>query len=380
MNPELTQLLHDLVCIDSVNPDLVPGGAGEAQIARFIATWLERRGLDVTLEAIIPGRPNVVATARGTGGGKTLLLNGHLDTVGAAGMQCPFEAFVDNGRLRGRGAYDMKGGLAACMAAIALARERRLRGNVIFTGVIDEEFASLGTAALAGRIPADGAIVAEFTEMRLITAHRGFAWMEIETDGVAAHGSRPDLGVDAITRMGPVLAGLDMLNRKLLANPVHPRLGSGSLHASIIEGGSELSTYPARCKLSYERRTIPGETPEQVFSEAQEILDRLAEDDPSFRASARQTLVRPPMETPPTAGILRVVQQAAEAVLGYPPEEASVPFWTDAALLADAGVPSVLFGPSGSGAHADEEWVDLESVERCASVYLEIAIRFCKGD
>jgi acetylornithine deacetylase len=377
MPPDLSQLLLDLVSLDSVNPDLVPGAPGEGRIAQFVAAWLEQRGLDVRLEYPVPGRPNVIATAHGTGGGKSLLLNGHLDTVGVAGMEHPFEPFITDGKLYGRGAYDMKGGLAACMTAIVAAKEKRLCGDVIFTGVVDEEYASLGTAALADKIHADGAIVAEFTELRLVTAHRGFALMEIETEGVAAHGSRPDLGVDAIAKMGRVLTELEALNRVLIAHPSHPRLGSGSLHASSIEGGDEPSTYPAHCKLTYERRTIPGETADQVQAEVQSILDRLAFVDPSFKAKVRCTLVRQPMEMPPGTGLLEAVRAAAEAVLGYTPEEAGVPFWTDAALLTEAGVPSLLFGPAGAGAHAGEEWVDLETVRRCAEIYLETAIRFC---
>jgi acetylornithine deacetylase len=317
--------------------------------------------------------------AHGTGGGKTLLLNGHLDTVGVAGMEGPFEPFVAEGKLYGRGAYDMKGGLAACMVSVAAAREKHLRGDVIFTGVSDEEYASLGTSALVDKLRADGAIVAEFTDLQLVTANRGFVIMEIETSGTAAHGSRPDLGVDAISKMGPVLTELDALNQELLAHPTHPKLGSGSLHASFIDGGREVSTYPDHCKLTYERRTIPGETPDLIQAEAQSILDRLALADPSFRAIARHTFSRSPMETPPQATILEVGRAAAQAVLGRPPEEAGVLYWTDAALLAQAGIPSLLFGPAGAGAHAIEEWVDLESVDRCAEVYLEAAVRFCNS-
>lgn len=379
MTSELHQLLIDLVSLNSINPDLVPGAAGEEQIAQFIAGWLERRGLDVRLEYPAQHRPNVIATAYGTGGGKTLLLNGHLDTVGAAGMEHPFEPVVAGGKLYGRGAYDMKGGLAACMLAVVAAREKRLRGDVVFTAVVDEEYASLGTSMLLDRIQADGAIVAEFTDLHLVTANRGFVVVEIETAGVAAHGSRPDLGIDAIAKMGAVLTELEALNRELLAHPTHPKLGSGSLHASLIDGGREVSTYPEKCKLTYERRTIPGETAAHVQAEAQTILDRLASADPSFHATVRQTLSRQPMETPPEAGILEAVRTASEAVLGYTPEESGVLYWTDAALLSEAGVPSVLFGPKGAGAHAREEWVDLESVNRCAEVYLETAIRFCNN-
>jgi acetylornithine deacetylase len=377
MPDELTQLLSDLVAIDSVNPDLVPGAAGEGKIAAFIAAWLGKAGLEVERVENAPGRPNVIGIARGTGGGKTLLLNGHVDTVGAAGMERPFEPVIKDGRLYGRGGYDMKGGVAACMIAIAEAKKKKLRGDVIFTAVADEEYAGAGTMAVAKQVDADGAIVAEFTELRLVPAHKGFVWLEIETTGVAAHGSRPDLGVDAVVKMGPVLIELERLGRTLATGKAHPLLGSGSVHASFIEGGREYSTYPERCVLKLERRTLPGETPAGVEAEVKDILKRLQAADPQLRAEVRLGLDRPPMETPADAGILVAVREAAARVLGHTAEIAGVAFWTDAATLAAAGIPSLLFGPAGSGAHAAEEWVNLASVHACADVYLETAIKFC---
>lgn len=376
---ELEQLLSDLVSINSINPDLVPGAPGEGEIARYIAGWLDRAGLDVELVESVAGRPNVVAMARGTGGGRTLLLNGHMDTVGVAGMPDAHQPRLDReaGRLYGRGAYDMKGGIAACMLAIAEAKKRGLHGDVIFTGVIDEEYASAGTMELAGRFHADGAIVAEFTELQLILAHRGFVWLEVETIGKAAHGSRPDLGVDAIAKMGKVITEIDRLDQQLRANPTHPLLGSGSLHASLIQGGQELSSYPERCLLSVERRTLPGETPEAVEGELREIIERLRQSDPAFQAALRRGIDRAPLETREDERIVETIQGASVKTSGRPSSLAGVPFWTDAAVLSAAGIPSVLFGPSGSGAHAVEEWVDLASVRTCAEIYLAAAMEFC---
>jgi acetylornithine deacetylase len=376
---ELTQLLSDLVAIDSINPDLVPGSAGEAEIARYIAHWLERAGLEVQLVEAVSGRPNVVGIARGTGGGRTLLLNGHMDTVGVEGMPDAHRPRIDpeTGRLYGRGAYDMKGGLAAAMFAVAQVKEQKLRGDVIFTGVIDEEYASLGTMDLAKRFHADAAIVAEFTELQLILAHRGFVWLEVETIGKAAHGSRPDLGVDAIVKMGKVLSEMEKLDHRLRSSPTHPLLGSGSLHASLIQGGRELSTYPERCSLSLERRTLPSETPEFVEAEILQIVQSLERSDPAFKAVVRRGIDRSPLETPEDADIVRALQLASARVLDHPLQIAGVQFWTDAALLSAAGIPSILFGPSGSGAHAVEEWVDLASVKTCAEIYLATAVNFC---
>ncbi len=375
MSP-LEQLLRDLVAIDSINPDLVPGAAGEAAVAAFIAGWLRAAGLEVHVEEVRPGRPNVIGIARGTGGGRSLLLNGHIDTVGVTGMSEPFIPRVHDGRLYGRGAYDMKGGVAACMVAAVEAAKLKLRGDVIVTAVMDEEYAGLGTLAIAERYGADGAIVAEPTELELVVAHKGFVWLEVETQGVAAHGSRPHLGVDAIVKMGGVLAGLDRLVEELSRRPAHPLLGPPSVHASTIQGGGEWSTYPDRCTLAVERRLLPGETGDAAEAELQAIVVALTAADPAFRATVRRDLVRSPLETLADAAILRAVQQAAAGVLGRPVEPAGVSFWTDAASLHEAGIPTVLFGPLGAGAHAVEEWVELASVQSCAEIYLATAAAF----
>lgn len=365
MTPNAGRLLADLVAIDSINPDLVPGGAGEKELAHFVADWCRRAGLEVEVEEVAGGRPNVIATARGSGGGRSLLLNAHMDTVGVQGMEDPFSGRIADGRLYGRGAYDMKGGLAAIMLAAARAKEAGLAGDVIVTAVCDEELASIGTEAIAAARRADAAIVSEPTEERVCIAHKGFVSWEIETAGRAAHGSRPDLGVDAIARMGGVLVALEKLDQRLRSGPAHPLLGTGSVHASLIEGGQEYSSYPAQCVLVGERRTIPGETPELVAREVHELLGAL-------EGSSRVRLSRVPFETRPEEPIVRLVCEAAGTT-----DVVGVGFWADSALLSAAGIPTVLFGPSGEGAHAVVEWVDLASVERCANLYLSVAKSFC---
>jgi acetylornithine deacetylase len=361
----LAELLADLVRIDSINPDLIEGAAGEEEIARFVAGWLEDAGLEVEVEEVAPGRFNTVGIARGSGGGRTLLLNAHLDTVGVAGMERPFEPAVENGRLHGRGSYDMKAGLAAIMLAGAEAARAGLRGDVIVTAVCDEEVASIGTARVAERYRADAAIVSEPTEMRLALAHKGFVGFEVETKGRAAHGSRPDLGVDAIAHMGHVLVGIEELDRRLREEPTHPLLGSGSLHASVIEGGQEFSSYPERCLLKGERRTVPGESREHVESELRQLLGEI-------EGEIRVVVARQPFETPADAEIAELVSRHAGS-----PEIVGVPFWADSALLSSAGIPTVVFGPAGEGAHAVEEWVDLASAERCAEIYAAVARELC---
>jgi acetylornithine deacetylase len=363
---DLAELVSELVAIDSVNPDLIAGAAGEGEIARFVAAWLERAGLEVELEEVAPGRFNAVGIARGRGGGRSLMLNAHMDTVGVGGMERPHEPYVEDGRLYGRGAYDMKASLAASMLVGAEAVKRGLRGDVLVTAVCDEEVASIGTARVAERYRADAAIVTEPTEERLALAHKGFVGWEIEVAGRAAHGSRPDLGIDAIARMGHVLVRLEELDGRLRAHPTqHPLLGSGSLHGSVIEGGQEFSSYPERCLLKGERRTVPGETRAQVEGELQALLANLD-------GETRVVVAREPFQADPKEAITGLVFRHAGE-----PEIVGVPFWADSALLAGVGVPTVLFGPAGEGAHAVVEWVDLDSVQRCADVYLAVAEELC---
>jgi acetylornithine deacetylase len=395
------------VAIESVNPDLVPSGSGEGAIADFVATWLGTAGLEVTVVEPVPGRPSVVGVLRGSGGGRSLMLNAHMDTVGAGGMADAFSPVVRDGRVYGRGAYDMKASLAAIMLAARSARGLHLKGDVIVTAVADEEVASLGTSAVlsltspprsrgrsAAQPPgggvefpfhADYAIVTEPTELRLCLAHKGFVWLEVETIGIAAHGSRSDLGVDAIAHMGPILSGVLDLNARLHQGPRHGLLGTGSIHASLIDGGQEMSTYPARCVAKLERRTVPGEDGASVLREIEELspphslgqsvgagsaswsgLSRKA------RVGTRILLERPPSEVAPDHPLSLAVAEAA----GHP-VIIGVAYWMDMALLNAAGIPCVAFGPEGEGEHADVEWVDLASVEKCVQVYVRAAELLC---
>ena len=242
-------LTQELVAIDSVNPSLVPGAAGEGAIAEWLAAYLRRAGFDVEVQEVAPGRPNVVAVADGASPGPTRLLCGHTDTVGVDGMTAPFSPVLRDGHLYGRGAQDMKGGLAAMIVAAErwLQGPRRGAGRVIVAAVADEEYASLGAEALARRWVADQAVIPEPTGMAVAITHKGFSCVDVVTYGRAAHGSRPAEGIDAVLLMGRVLARLESLDRDLQSRPPHPRLGTGSLHAGRIVGGTELSIYPARC-------------------------------------------------------------------------------------------------------------------------------------
>jgi acetylornithine deacetylase len=307
------------------------------------------------------------------------MLNGHADTVGVEGMSDPFSASVRGGRLYGRGAHDMKGSLAACIGATKILVDAgiRLRGDFMIAAVADEEYGSLGTTDLIERYRVDAAIVAEPTNLEICLAHKGYIWFEVETRGKAAHGSRFTEGIDANMRMGRFLAGLDRLEHKLRTGPAHPLVGPPSLHAALLIGGTGLSTYAARCTLKIERRTVPGENEASALAEIQSIVDGLATADPTFQASVTPFFVRQPFEVSPKAGIVRVLAAAAGDVLGRQPAYVGDTPWMDAALLADAGVETVVMGPRGAGEHSIEEWVDLESVCQTAEILARAAIAYC---
>lgn len=379
---EIVETLTELVRIPSVNPDLVPGAEGERALAEAIAMRLRRTpGIQVELQDAGVGRPNVIASA-GNGPGRTLLLNGHTDVVGVAGMDDPWGARVEGNRLYGRGSSDMKGALAVALLVLEhVARAGDFPGRLVAAFVVDEEYASIGTAALCREIERwkpDAALVLEGTDLDICIAHKGFAWAEIVTHGHAAHGSAFEIGVDAIGHMGRVIVALEEYGRDLVARAAHPLVGPPSLHCSLIRGGQELSSYPEECRLEVERRTIPGETQEQVRAELQAILDRLGAADPAFNASLTMGVYREPFGIEPEAEIVRALTAAATDVLGRAPSYIGAAGWMDSAFLAAAGVPTAIVGPSGEGAHGLVEWVDVESLERLAAVVTRFAYSYCR--
>ncbi len=370
-------LLRELVAIDSVNPTLVPGAAGEGAVADAIARALRAAGLEVSMQTVAPGRPNVIGVLAGRAPGRSLMFCGHTDTVGVAGMAQPFTPVERDGRLYGRGSQDMKGGVAAMIAAAATLAARGLpRGRVIVACVVDEEHSSIGADALVVDWRADAAIVTEPTDLQIAVGHKGFEWLEVEVQGKAAHGSRPAEGQDAILRLGRVLSRLEALDRELQRQPPHPRLGTGSLHASTVSGGRELSSYPDSAVLQLERRTLPGDSATRGLQELEQICMSLAAEDPTFRASCRQMFTRAAYEIHPGHDLPLTLSRALEG-LGVAPVIAGASFWTDAAVLGHAGIPSVLFGPGGAGLHSAEEFVLVEDVLRCRDALAETALRFC---
>jgi acetylornithine deacetylase len=355
-----------------VNPAIAPDEAhGEGAVARVACDWLTTHGVRAWIEDAAPGRPNVVAEV-GAAEGPTLVLCAHLDTVGTRGMDRPFEPRVEGDRMFGRGAYDMKGGVAACMtAAAALARDS-FPGRLLPALVADEEYASIGAQAFVDRHRADACILTEASEGQLVLAHKGFLWAEIVSHGRAAHGSRWELGDSAVTRMGRVITALDRLDREVLRPRTHPLVGPASMHCALVSGGVGLSTYAPECRLQIERRTLPGESAAGALAEIERVV-READD----RATVTAGLSRTPMQCAPEAPIAEAVRAAAAEVLGHPVTEIGVPYWMDAAIFDGAGIATVDFGPTGAGAHETIEWVSLDSVSATARVLAEAARRFC---
>ena len=369
--------LSELIAIDSVNPSLVAGAAGEENVALAVAAHMRESGMDVVVEDVAPGRQNVVGVLEGRSAGRSLMLCGHSDTVGVEGMDSPFDPIERDGRMFGRGSGDMKGGVAAMLAAArTLARERWDKGRLLVAAVVDEEYMSIGAEALVKSWSADAAVITEPTGLKVAIGHKGFSWIEIVTEGRAAHGSRPAEGRDAIMRMGRVLQRLEELTQQLKARVPHPVLGEASLHASIINGGRELSTYPERCVLQLERRNVSGEAPDIAMREVEEILDSLRHEDREFVASARLMFDRAPYETPAEHDLPRRLETAVKHI-GYDTCREGMTYWTDAAILGQAGIPTVVFGPGGEGFHAREEFVFVDHVEACRDALVLTARDFC---
>lgn len=373
------QILTRMVQIDSTNPSLSPSGAGEAEIAAYTAGLMQALGLDVAQFEPEPGRVSVLGRWAGAGAGRSLLLNAHMDTVAVDGMAEPFSGAIRDGRLYGRGAQDMKGSLAAQLAAVKALRDAgvELAGDLLVAGVADEEFASIGVQSILPHYQPDGVIVTEPTDFVVAVAHKGFIWIEIRTYGRAFHGSRYDMGIDANMMMGRVLGELDKLLADLMARPPHRHLAQPSLHAAILRGGSEISVYADTCVLELERRTLPGETVELVSAEIRSILDTLAAQDPAFKADFDIKLVRDPFEAQPDSPLVASLSEVSEQVLGRPVEQSGVTFWADAAFHAAAGSDTVMIGPVGDGLHSAEEWVDVASVVQLAEILAKTAMAYC---
>ena len=371
-------LARALIKIDSRNPTLVPDAPGERACAQALASVLDEWGFDVELQEKLPGRPNVIARI-GPRDAPALMLNGHLDVVGVEGMtHTPFSADVRDNRIYGRGSADMKGGIAAMCAAALHAAAAPASRQIIIAAVADEEYESLGMRALIDSgVQAEAAIITEPTRLSICPAHRGFVWMDVRFRGRAAHGSRYDIGVDAITHAALVLAELEKLERTREHGKRHPLLGRGSLHASVIRGGVGMSTYPEECVLSIERRTLPGETADTAVKEIEAACAAVRARDPRLDVSVTQTTSQLPSDVPTDAPIVQRLQQALEHE-GVPVRIEGMSAWTDAALLNAAGIPAICFGPGDIGlAHAAEEFVPISEIETATRVLSRVVRDWC---
>lgn len=373
------ELLAALVACDSTNPSLVPGGAGESAIAALVARALSDAGLSVERWEALPGRECVLGVLPGSGGGRSLLLCSHLDVVGGTPEQ--FVPRVRDGRMYGRGALDMKGGLAASILAARASCDRRLCGDLLVAGVIDEEWLSAGAIDLVARLEragtrVAGAILPEPTELDLIVEHGGFAWWQLTSVGAEAAGDDPDQGIDAIALAGSALSALAELDDELARRPRKP-YGRPNIHASTIAGGSRLSAYPASCQVGIERCLVPGETVAGAQAELEAALERARSAEPRLRTELELIVGREAIELAREEPVVAALERAASSQLGRPAIIRGDMGWMDSGILVEAGIPCVAFGPSGAGEHTGEEWVDLESVRACARILAATARAFC---
>ena len=372
---ETEELLAELISCDSTNPVLVPGGVGEGGVAEIVARVLSEAGFEVEINEIRPGRPNVIGRLAGTGGGRSLMLCSHMDVVGAKAAM--FTPEVTGGKMVGRGTADMKGGLAASLvAARRIAADGPLAGDLFVSGVIDEEWESLGALAIAESHRVDAVILPEQTNLEIVNEHGGFGWYELEARGVEVAGIDAHLGIDTIAQLAPLLAGIAAIDRELLAAP-GTDYGRGSIHASTISGGTQYPAYPAKTVLEIERCTIPGEKIVDTREQLEAIVEAIRADDARFDATLKTIVERDALALDAGEQITPILRTAATEVLGTEPATRGDMGWMDSGVLVEAGIPCVIFGPTGGGEHSPYEWVDLESVEKCAEVLEAAARAFC---
>ena len=372
------EILQDLIRINSVNPSLIPGAPGEGEIAEYVADFLNSIGLKTDTVFVQKGRPNVIGKTGGDG--PVLMLNGHMDTVGVDYMEAaPFKPVKRNCNIYGRGAADMKGGLAAILSAAKAVMDSscELEGSLMVAAVCDEEHASIGTENLMRDNHVDAAIVCEPTSLDILIAHKGFAWIDSETRGIAAHGSAWDEGIDAIAKMGKVQVGIEDFMNDILLTKKHPLLGPPSIHSSIISGGRELSTYPDLCKLQVERRLIPGESRKDIEREFELLLSSISKIDDDFDGNFEITFFRGPMEVRKDAKLCRLLSDCIVSLTGVKPKFIGRSYWLDTQIISECGVPVVAFGPKGYGLHAAVEYVEIDSVVQNAVILERLIKKYC---
>ena len=365
----LVSLLADLLAIPSMNPmgrGRTGAAYGEAAVADYVARALGALGADVERQEVAPGRPNVVGRFH-AGASATVLLEAHLDTVPAEGMEVgTFIPTLKEGRLYGRGACDTKGSLAAFLFAVGEAARRpaALRYNIVFAAVADEEFGFTGAREAAARgLRADFGIAGEPTRLRIVRAHKGVTRWKIHSEGRAAHSAYPERGTNAIYRMAPALVRLEQYASMLKTCPAHEALGTGSLSVGVIDGGQAVNIVPDRCHIDVDRRTLPGETTAEVLGAVRSLLDDL----PGIRMEEPYLDV-PGMDVPETAPVVGLLEKAIREVTGTVVVE-TAPYATDAGIYNRHGIPTVVFGPGDiAQAHTADEYLDLVQLHQASEI------------
>lgn len=372
--------LQKLVNINSVNPSLDDSGKGELEIGHYIASVLQEMGIEAEVEELLPGRLNVTGYLKGSGNGKSLTLNAHMDTVGVKGMGDPYSGKIEDGKLYGRGAYDMKGSIAAILGAAKAMVDNNMNiaGDVYLSFVADEEYASIGTEAFLKKVKTNAAIVTEPSDLHLCLAHRGFGVYKVTTTGKTAHGGNHHLGLDANMKMGLLMAAIHEHSKTLSDFKNHALCGQASIHVPMVKGGRSIFVYSHECEIIVERRTIPGETESEVRQEIQKLMDEISLNEPDFKAKLELVLWRSPYEVSADASIVKACMDAGNSRPSFPKHFIGHTWWEDSALFGDAGVETVILGPKGGGIHEDIEWVETESVTELAEILLSTIQSYCQ--
>ncbi len=373
-------LLRELVAIDSVNPAVEGSGRGEGELAQHLAGHFQGLGFEVSLQEVLPGRPNLLARLATQHPDRTLLFEGHLDTVTASNMPGGLTPRLEENRLYGRGSCDPKGSIAAFLHALELLEpyRRQLPADLLFLGAIDEEVSFTGSRAFVQRGGrADAAVVFEPTELQPVIAHKGSLRVRIATHGRSAHTARPELGDNAIYQMVELIQALRERLEARLPERRHPLCGPPTLSVSCISGGVQINVVPPECTIDMDWRTLPEEEPSQVLEQLQAFIAELRQDKPWVKAEVDGILkAYRGLDTPPDAPIVRKALEACRAIVGRA-EPAGAPYGTDASELVVGGTPCVVLGPGDiAQAHTSEEWVDVDQVVAAAEIYAELAMRF----
>lgn len=383
---ELSNLISDLVKIPST-PD---SENYEKDVAEFIYEFFQNEGIESKLQKVKDERPNVVAKIKGTGEGKSLMLTGHMDTVPAYDMDIePFSGEIRDGKIFGRGSVDMKGPLA-CMILALVAIKRadiKLKGDLIFVGVIEEEYKSFGTEYLVKNGPkADAAIVGEPTKLDIAAGHRGLEWLEITIEGKTAHGGTASEGINAISKAAKFINKVEEELLPQFAERTHDLIGPPTLNFGVIKGGTQPSSVAGECKIQIDRRWTPLETLDQVFADLNGIIKELQKEDKDFKASVKRipsnmaTMDHKPMEISLDHPLVKKLQKATETIRKKKADIISFPGWTDASLISNfANIDTVVFGPGDiSCAHSEVEYIDYKEAYQGFLIYSLIALDFCE--